>query len=406
MNKKDKRNTIIFYVMTFLFGIFLCVITFFFVFSTFSHDTKVNVSPTTELTNNLSNKFIAVIKNIDGKDIEISNINTESDSKIQFDNNIKVFDKNNSAINFEKLKEGNIIEIKSENGKVKSIAIAKNSWEMKHINDFKIDNDIKTIIVGSKSYNYSNETIIKYKGNDYDIKILSPLNVININGLDKNILFIDVLKSYGTLSFSSLDKIVGGILKIDNETPVLIKNLKTKDLSEGPHVITISGDNIETYTTDVFIKANEQINIDLDNIQFKCGILNLNINESGCEVYINNKKVSLSEPIMLNYGEYKLKIVKDGFKDFTQNILINTDTKTINAQLEKKINLGKINISTEPGSAKVYIDDAYIGLSPIEISIEYGKHNICVKKDSYIDANLPIDINNENSNYDIKLEEE
>ena len=410
MKKKKKDNPVAFYALTFLFGIFLCALTFFVVFKSFSpSENKTAATPTSTVAiqNNLSNEFTAIIKNIDGKELGIYNLNTQSDSQIHFDaETIKVFDKNNSAINFEKLRAGNIVEIKSDNGKINSISIAKNSWELKHISDFKPDAQSNSILIGSTRYTFSDDTIVKYKGDDFDIKNLSPLNIINLNGLGKEILYIDVVKSYGTISFSGLDKIVGGILKIDNDSPILTKDLKTKQLSEGPHVISISGDNIETYTTDIFIKADEKTNINLSNIQFKCGILNLNVSETGCQVYIDDKKISLAEPIILNYGEYKLRIVKAGFKDFVQNILINTNTKTVNAQLEKKISLGKINITTDPDNAQVYIDDAYVGLSPVQISIEYGKHNICVKKDSYADSHLPVEINSENSNYEIKLEEQ
>jgi PEGA domain. len=405
MNKKNRDNAIMFYFVTFGLGIFLCITTFFIVFNSFSKGIKNSASPQVSIENISSNKFNAVIKNIDARELEIFNINSETNSKINIDEKVQILDKNDSRLDFGKLKVGSIVEVNSQNGKIVSVGINKDSWKMKNISNFRIDNSSKTIFFGSSIYNYSNETIAKYKDEEYDIKKLNSLGVISVSGLNKNIWFIDVIKSYATLSFTGLDKIKGGILKLDNES-ILTNDLKTKKVMEGAHSISISGDNIETYSKDILVNANETLNIDLSGVQFKCGILNLKINQTGTTIYIDNKKVSLSEPIMLNYGQYNLKITKDGYETYEQEFLMDTDTKEIDVNMVKKIDMGKIRITTIPDNSQIYIDDAYIGLSPVETSIEYGKHNVYAKKDGYNYSSLSVEINSPSVNYEISLEEQ
>ena len=119
---------------------------------------------------------------------------------------------------------------------------------------------------------------------------------------------------------------------------------------------------------------------------------------------MDNKKISLSDPIFLNYGEHELKITKQGFEDYVNKILIDSQTHEINVSLIKKIDLGKLIIMTEPDDAEIYLDDAYIGKGSAEINVEYGKHNICVRKENYQEIKLPLEINKATSNYKITLE--
>ncbi|MBQ9491827.1 MAG: PEGA domain-containing protein, partial [Firmicutes bacterium] len=76
----------------------------------------------------------------------------------------------------------------------------------------------------------------------------------------------------------------------------------------------------------------------------------------------------------------------------------------INISLKKKIDLGKLIITTEPNDAEIYLDDAYIGKGSAEINVEYGKHNVRVKKENYMEMKLPLEINEQVNNYKIKLE--
>ena len=381
--------------------------TSFFLVLKFFSGSKDTVSQkaTSSVSSISSNKFTAVIKQIDKRTMKIFNINIDSSSEITIDDGTKLLDKNDCEIDISRLKPGNIIDISCENGKTKSINIAKDSWAIKHVNNFDINQETKKISFENKSYKYSDETIIRYKDQDYDFQKINPLCVINISGLDKDIWFIDIFKSYGVLNLTGLDKITNGKIRFDDEQPVSLKNLKSKNLSEGSHVISVNGDNIETYSKDIFINGDETLDLNLSEVQFKCGILKIDIGESNCDVYIDNKKISITEPIVLNYGEYKLKIKKDGFKDYSEDIIIDSANKYINISLEKKINLGKIRVTTNPDNAQIYIDDAFVGKSPTETSIEYGNHNIIVLADGYLEAILPVEVNSPESNYEISLEE-
>ena len=72
--------------------------------------------------------------------------------------------------------------------------------------------------------------------------------------------------------------------------------------------------------------------------------------------------------------------------------------------MKKKIDLGKLIITTEPNDAEIYLDDAYIGKGSAEINVEYGKHIVSAQKENYQEIKLPLEINKVTNNYKITLE--
>lgn len=357
MRKKtrEKRGTVIFYVLTFLIGILICVLAFVFTFNFFSVNNKSFESVvSSQFATPSFNKFTALINKIENNSCEIYNMNMESNSIIKITDAVKIYDKNNSKVDLSKLCVGAIVDVTSDNGQIKSLAINKNVWKKSHIANFNINHDSKILSYNDKSYSFCDNTLVVSKNNLYDIKKIKPLCIITITGLDNNIWFVEVNKGYGNINFLNTDKITSGILKIDSKSPLLLRDTKTLELSEGHHIISISGDNIEIYNRDLFINSDDRIDINLSDVQFKCGILKLKINKTDCMVYIDNKKVSMSEPILLNYGEYNLKVVKDGFKDYSEKIFIDRDVNEINVRMYGEINLNK---SIEITSDNFQIDE-------------------------------------------------
>ena len=166
------------------------------------------------------------------------------------------------------------------------------------------------------------------------------------------------------------NKFINGIAKIDSKEIFNLNDIDAKELREGHHNIFISGDNIEDYSKDFFIKANENLDLNLDDVEFKNGLLKINLEQSGCLIYVDDKKISLSDPIFLNYGEHELKITKQGFEDYVNKILIDSQTHEIN----------------------------------VSLNVEYGKHIVSAQKENYQEIKLPLEINKATNNYKITLE--
>ena len=399
-----KRNNyiicknIFFVFLMLLVGILFFILSYVFAINFFSGETtksdlQIKSDTNKEIMNNDNNsstKSICLIEQIDGDEISIFNLKTGIESAIKISETQK-----------NQFQTGDIINIFFKNGVAEKIELNKNVWQNNRISNFKIDLETKKFIYENETYYLNENMFIK---NNCALNKISPVSLITLKGLGKQILYLEVNKGAGKINFLAKEKIINGVAKIDSKEIFSLDNINAKELREGHHNIFISGDNIEDYSKDFFIKADENLDLNLDEVEFKNGLLKINLEPSGCLIYVDNKKISLSEPIFLNYGEHELKVIKQGFEDYVNKIMIDSQSHEINVSLKKKIDLGKLIITTEPNDAEIYLDDAYIGKGFAEINIEYGKHNVCAKKENYVEIQLPLEINKPINNYKITLE--
>ena len=391
-------KNIFFVVLIILVGILFFILSYVFAVNFFSEEANKNdleiVNDTKkEITSDNQNFFkknIFLIKEINGNEINIFNLKNGIESTIK----ISESQKNQFQI-------GDVINIFFKNGVAEKVEPNKNVWQKNRISNFKLDLETKKFAYENEKYSLSDNMFVK---NNYDLNKISPVSLITIKGLGKQILYLEVNKGVGKINFLAKEKIINGTAKIDSQEIFNLNDVDVKELREGHHNIFISGDNIEDYSKDFFIKANEIVNLNLDEVEFKNGLLKINLEQSECLIYVDNKKILLSDPIFLNYGEHELKIIKQGFEDYINKIIIDSQAHEINVSLKKKVDLGKLVIITEPDDAEIYLDDAYVGKGSTEINVEYGKHVVRVKKENYVEIKLPLEINKRINNYKITLE--
>ena len=93
-------------------------------------------------------------------------------------------------------------------------------------------------------------------------------------------------------------------------------------------------------------------------------------------VYLNGKHYGTTPRIIsdLLIGDYTLKLEKEGYASVTKNITIEENqTLTIKEQLPT----GKeVVIKTDKAGDKIYVDDNYVGTTPLTINLSYGVHSI------------------------------
>ena len=320
-----------FCVLIFLIGILLFLLSFVFSMNFFSGE--LDVFSTKKILDDSKQQDVTESKNSEKKGIflikEISNAEIKAlDIKNGIDSEMKI-----NSVCKDKFKSGDIVNIFFKNGVIKDIEFNSNVWQKNRINGFKFDLQTKEFWYEDKRYFLSDNLFIK---NNYDLNKISLMSLISIKGLGKKILYLEVNKGTGKINFIGEEKILNGVVRIDSKDIFELGSVKSKELSEGPHNLIISGDNIENYSKDFFIKDNGQTDLDLSKIELKNGLLKINLNQAGCLVYIDNKKIVLSDPIFLSYGEHELKIMKNGFEDYINKILIDSQAHEININMTKK----------------------------------------------------------------------
>ena len=64
---------------------------------------------------------------------------------------------------------------------------------------------------------------------------------------------------------------------------------------------------------------------------------------------------------------------------------------------------GRVFISTDPIGGAIYIDGGYVGVSPMNIVLNHGRHEVVIKRDGYLDFTMSVNISDQDLNYNFVL---
>ncbi len=142
--------------------------------------------------------------------------------------------------------------------------------------------------------------------------------------------------------------------------------------------------------------------------------VSISSNPTSAKVYIDDKYVG-DTPIdnsKLPIGTHALKLTKDGYNDYTQTFtLASSDTskaipvtltKTTTQPNEQPANTpktGTLSVTSSPTGAKVYINDNYKGITPLNLNLNSGGYNLKLSKDGYMDCKTSFSISQGETNY-------
>ena len=164
---------------------------------------------------------------------------------------------------------------------------------------------------------------------------------------------------------------------IDDE--VKGKGTWTGRLSAGTHLVEAKKPSHKTSSMEINLLLGKSETIVIDNPEPIYGYL-----EMQAEIYIDGKNVGktpkLITDILVGTHEVMLKI--QGYATLVKTIDI---SKNETLKLKENLQNGKeITISTDKTGDKIYIDDNYVGFSPIKVNIAYANHKIRVERNDRI----------------------
>ena len=153
-------------------------------------------------------------------------------------------------------------------------------------------------------------------------------------------------------------------------------------ISEGAHFVEVKKDKHRTVSKNLNLVLGKDENIKIEAPTAITGMLDISSIPVKANVYLNGKHYGTTPRIIsdLLIGDYTLKLEKEGYASVTKNITIEENqTLTIKEQLPT----GKeVVIKTDKAGDKIFIDDNYVGETPLTINLSYGVHSIKAVRDS------------------------
>lgn len=335
----------------------------------------------------------AVVKSIDKEANTIAFYNLKNDTSSTVNvTDTTIFPKN---VTMDTIAVGDIYTYKFDKDEnITEIKTCQKSWTVEDIG-VSINTSAKLIKFSNtsskdnaeKSYKYvEGLTSVSYKNQPKTLENISPLDYVKIKGYDNGKInraySIEILKSHGEIQFQNMDSISNAKIYI-NDKQYSMKSDSRVLLTEGTYNVKVTGSNTMDITKQVNVVPDNPTVVDLSKIQVKTGVLNISSNVDGYKLYLNDKEQNTGESPLLEYGTYTVKATKDGYKDFTSSVTIDSDTNTLDIKMKKSETGGILNLNSVPSSAEIYIDGSYAGTGSVSRSVALGSYVVECKADGY-----------------------
>ena len=157
------------------------------------------------------------------------------------------------------------------------------------------------------------------------------------------------------------------------------KNIGTGEAStrlmEGMYDVEVSLASHRTVKRQIEVVAGQDQTVELNPTPIY-GTLSVESTPIDAEILINGKSYGTTPTIIDNLliGTYSLTLRKTGCADYTASFTIRENEETTVAGTLDQGRL--ITISTDGKGDQIYVDDTYIGTSPVTASISFGNHKV------------------------------
>ncbi len=401
--------------MSIAIGIGIIVFIAVFVLTFMSTNKSQNNSDDKVVNNtNTENKNTAnIVESIENSRIVIKDISTGSSSSIKPDSDTEIFDKNGKKSSLNNILVGDIISVELDENKEKVLKITypdkyfyigdKNKSDLYSL---EVSENKDKIVCDNKTYKISEYTDIIYKDQHKSISDLTEVDKVILKGYDDTVYYIEILEFHGNINIKNADKLENGNIKIDDNEKISISDNSVIPVTEGSHKILITGSNINDYSAEIFIVSGESFDIDLGDLQGKKCVLIIKANVNDYKLYINDVEVyDTSSPQVIDEGQYTIRIEKEGYEPFNQTLNLSGSSYELKAEL-KELAVEKVSfvITTYPAGADIYIDNEYIGKSPINTNLSEGDYKFVAKLSGYSDIDRNISIDNNTQSIDFSFQ--
>ncbi len=329
-------------------------------------------------------RAMAVIKSTgsSGSEVEAYDIEIGMAFTLKVDDSVIVKDAYGNTLPSSGLQMGDMIETKYDTHSMipEYIRITAVAWERSDAANMLINQESKTIVIGSDRYIYNDELVVAYNDMPYDIGQLNASDEVFIRGYKDTVWSIVVKQGHGMLTLTNHRPFVGGVMTVDNIDTYKVESSISVPIVAGNHSITIEKEGITTYTAEVTIDESGETILDLGDVQVKIGMVDFVFMQEGVRLFIDGVAFDTSEDITLDFGTYSIRAEKENFATFTDELTVNQ------AYMQYKIDLDQdpiyLHVDT-PEECELYIDGSYVGIIPAITPIDPGEHVITIRKEGF-----------------------
>ena len=283
--------------------------------------------------------LIGIVKDINEVEgvITLILIETGENQIFTFDGTTSFSSRYDQPITADEILYGEMVEVvfDTATSKLETCDITDQAWEYKEINKWKIDKDNQSILIGSKTYQYSDQLYAFDANGAIDTNQLSSKDQITIKGIGGQAYSIIVTKGHGFVALTGYDAFLGGTIEIGYDVITTVTENMVFPLKEGEYRVTITKDGLSA-TKYIKLMAGEDYTLDFSEYKpekVKTGKCYFDISPSGADLYIDNIETDYTKPIELKYGEYQVRVECAGYQAYYAKLKVADEKEVLTITL-------------------------------------------------------------------------
>lgn len=385
---------------------------------------------------------VIVVQDIQNSKITIRELDSDVESILHYDSSAEVSDRYQQTIRPDQLETGMIIEAqyRPEDASLVTAAVPEDVWEYNEVGSFSFHAEDRMMKIAGDKYQYSDLTFIQAGTRNLTREELNTQDELTVRGIGYRVYSIVRTKGHGYIRLANYSDFMGGMVEVGDGIILPVTENMLVTAQEGIYPVTlIRGDMVTTKT--VTVTADQEVTADfsdyvpaLENV----GMVTFKIDPEGADLYINGTAVDYSEPVALNYGEYRVVVKMTGYDSYTGTLDVEEASTTIQIDLIEKVagvdgqeskttdapsatdaagdsdssetTTKKVDSNhsihvTAPAGAEVYLDNVYKGLAPCKFKKVVGSQTITLRKSGYITKSYAVDILDDDENVSLSFPE-
>jgi hypothetical protein len=241
--------------------------------------------------------------------------------------------------------------------KLTSIQLASTPWYQENITRFSIDEEIGMLTIGDTKYQYG--THLRVFAGDQEISIgqVKEGDVLAVQGLDKQILSVQVTRGHGTIALTNTELFEGGWITLGTKIYAKITENMTLEVPVGTYALSVANNGYGD-TKEIEVERAQVTTVDLEEYKGegpKLCQVTFDLNVKGAKLYIDGSPIEGDDAVELRYGVYQLTVIADGYDTWERQLVIHSP--------EAEIQIGEQELSDtdeDDSSSDETTDGSYI----------------------------------------------
>ena len=260
-------------------------------------------------------------------------------------------DKYGNALSATQLYKGMIVEVKyiTEGFKLVKLNEHSEAWEYKKLKNFSYNTSKGVFTINASDYKITKDVFVVSDGTPYAMSDIISSDVLTVRGIDEVVWSIEITKGHGYLTLEGANDLIGGVVELESGSEVITKDMRLT-LPEGSYNLTFSKGKLTGQKKAYISKFNTTV-LDVSDIfdaPKGSSQVEFEITPAKAVLYINDEQRSYGVPIVLEYGVYKIKVVKDGYNTYIGNIQVDDAGEKFVINLTKLTSDDEATATPEP----------------------------------------------------------